>query len=281
MLDTLTITVLNRKGGVGKTHVCWLLASVALERRLRTLVIDLDPQANITASLLDSPVSSQSVACLFDPSSEPDLSDLIHSTRFQGIDVVPSSAQLEPFNVSDPGQWESSDLQLSLAEGLATMDEYDLILLDCPPSISLTSMAALCCSDHVIVPLEAAQWGALGTQHIVAAIEHVRAQHNSRLALLGYVVSRYKKTRSYQQTYLTELKRHFGSDVFETVIPDFAAFEKAVTDRVPITIHSPNSHACDIARRFFDEVRSRCEGVARGGQRISSRSLRQPTITSA
>ena len=120
----------------------------------------------------------------------------------------------------------------------------------------------------MIIPLEAARWGALGTQHIVAAMESIQNRFNSRLQLLGYVVSRFKARRAYQQTYLTELRKHFGDDAFEAVIPDLAAFEKAVTDRVPLTLHSPTSHAARIAHQFFDEFETRCQRLSRSRRTV-------------
>ena len=284
MTDTTSariITVLNRKGGVGKTHVCWLAASVAMERGLRTLLVDLDPQGNLSGSFLSDDELSPGVEQLFDPSADADVRTLIRHTEFDGIDLLPSSGRLEAFNLTDSEQWEAADLQLVLAEALPEVaPDYDLILLDCPPSLSLTSTAALCASDFVIIPLEAARWGALGTQHIVAAMESIQSRFNSRLQLLGYVVSRFKARRAYQQTYLTELQKHFGVDAFEVVIPDLAAFEKAVTDRIPLTLHSPSSHAARIARRFFDEIEARRQRLTRSRRTVGQRRLRKsPAIS--
>ena len=110
-----------------------------------------------------------------------------------------------------------------------------------------------------MIPLETAQWGALGTQHVMTAFEHVRNTQNSDLSLLGFVASRFKKGRKYQKQYLAELREHFGTDAFQAVIPDLAPFEQSVNDRVPIVLHSPTSHAANIARDFFDEVRQRTQ----------------------
>lgn len=284
MKDTASarvITVLNRKGGVGKTHVCWLVASVALERGCRTLLVDLDPQGNLSASFLSDGEVSPGVEQLFDPSVDPNIRTLIRHTEFDGIDILPSSGRLEAFNLTDSEQWEAADLQLVLAEALPEVAaDYDLILMDCPPSLSLTSTAALCASDFVIIPLEAARWGALGTQHIIAAMDSICSRFNSRLQLLGYVVSRFKARRAYQQTYLTELRKHFGIDAFEAVIPDLAAFEKAVTDRMPLTLHSPSSHAAQIARRFFEEIEARTERLTRSRRKVRQRSLRKSSTVS-
>ena len=256
------ITSLNRKGGVGKTHFCWLIASACHAQEKRVLLVDLDPQANLTSSFVADDEIQQSIECLFDPTIDPDAESLVVATGFSGVDLIPSSARLERLNVTD--DWQAADLHLSLAEALRPIaHQYDYILFDCPPSLSLVSYAALCASDHVVIPLEAARWGALGTQHIAGAIEFVQQRYNSQLQLMGYLVSRYKARRAYQQTYLATLREQCGDDAFDTVIPDLAAFERAVTDRSLISVHSPSSRANSIALGLFAEVEARSQKLAR------------------
>jgi len=254
------ITVLNLKGGVGKTHACWLLASVAQERQERILIVDTDTQGNITSSFLPGFEGNHGVEALFDPSADPLVEPLIRRTAHSHIDIIPSSRALTRFDLADQAAWEKSELQASLIEPLNQLRPlYDLIVFDCPPRLSLVSFAALCASDAVIVPLEAADWGAQGIKHVAQAAQYVQLHFNSRLRLLGYLVSRFKRPRSFQQAYLRQLRTHFGTLAFDTVIPDLAAFEKAVTDRVPITLHDPRSNAAVIARDFYDEVQRRLQ----------------------
>ena len=156
------ITVINLKGGVGKTHTVWLLAGVCQERGKKLLVIDTDTQGNITKSLLPpawEPIPG--VAALFDPRTEIHPGNLIRPTRYSHVDLLPSNPLLATYDLSDKKVWEQSDLHLSLAEGLrAIEDRYDYIVFDCPPRLSLVSFAALCAADFVVIPLEAADWGA-------------------------------------------------------------------------------------------------------------------------
>lgn len=263
------ITVINLKGGVGKTHTTWLLASVCQERDLRVLVIDTDTQGNFTSSFLDPTQATPGVERLFHPGADQDPHSLIRPTSYPQIDVLPASAALAPFDLSDQKAWERGDLHLALVDAVAQLrPHYDFILIDCPPRLSLVSFAALCASDGVIIPMEAADWGAQGITQVSAAIDYVRERFNGRVRLLGYLVSRYKRARAYQQTYLKQLRMHFGPLAFDTVVPDLAEFEKAVTDRVPITRHAPRSEEANIAHALFDEVARRAQGNGpSGGER--------------
>ena len=260
------ITVINLKGGVGKTHTSWLLASVCQERSLRVLVVDTDTQANLTNSFLPERDGLPCIEALFNPASDTPAHILIRRTRFSHIDILPASQALAHFDVTDARQWERTDLHLSLRDSMtAVRPNYDYIIFDCPPRLSVVSYAALCASDYVVIPLEAADWGAQGIVQVTAAIEQVKVTYHPKLRLLGYLVSRFKRARSYQQSYLVQLREHFGALAFDTVIPDLAQFEKSVTDSIPITLHSPSSEEAAIARTFVDEVDRRIEGVASRG----------------
>jgi len=255
------ITSLNLKGGVGKTHLCWLIAGVCQQRNKRCLVLDLDKQGNISTTLLGpDAIHMAGTESFFNPAIDPSISTLIQKSDLSHIDCIPGSFALEQYNMTSPGDWEGSGMENSLADPLRSIAGfYDYILLGCPADISLITYAALCASDFLMIPLETAQWGALGTQHVMTAFRHVQQFQNSALRLAGFVASRFKRGRKYQTQYLKELRQHFGNDAFETVIPDLAPFEQSVTDRLPIVLHSPSSHAATIARNFFDELETRTQ----------------------
>jgi chromosome partitioning protein len=254
----VTITSLNLKGGVGKTHLCWLLASVCQERKKPCLIIDLDQQANITESFLPKHEEATGVELIFERTAEIEPRKLVHKTAFSHIHVIPATGHFARFDGSQPDHWEAQRLHAALAEVLAELaPRYDYVLLDCPPRISLASYSALCASHYVLIPLEAADWGARGTATVRAAIERVQQHDNPELRLLGYVISKFKRQRAFQLAYLNQIRETFGDDAFQTVIPDSAQFERSVDDAIPTTLHSPSSNASRIARSFFDEFESR------------------------
>ena len=260
------ITVINLKGGVGKTHTTWLTAAVGAEVGQRILIIDTDTQGNLSSSFLDRDQMRPGVEQLVNPAVDIDAATLIRRTAYELIDIIPASAALAPFDLANQMEWERADLHLSFVDDVNDLKAtYDLIVFDCPPRLSLVSFAALCASDGVVIPMEAADWGAQGIMQVTDAVKYVKDHHNAELRLLGYLVSRFKKARTYQQSYLKELRSHFGENVFDAVIPDSANFERSVTDRIPITIHAPGSREAHTARRFFAELIARTQRVSRSG----------------
>ena len=252
------ISILNLKGGVGKTHTTWLLTGVCSQRRKRVLCVDLDPQANLTRNLLGNQPSVPGVEQLFHPGSEPDIGQTLRRASLKFVDIIPSSAALGCFDLADQAAWETADLQRSLADGLESVRyDYDYILCDCPPRLSLVSFAALMASDHVIIPLEAADWGAQGVTQVAEAVRYVQTHGNPSVNLLGYLISRFKTARSYQHAYLTKLREFFEHLAFDTVVPDLAGFEKSVTHAIPVTLRAPSSREAVIATQLFDEVEAR------------------------
>ena len=276
------ITVLNLKGGVGKTHASWLLAGVCQEQGKRLLAIDTDPQGNLSSSFLTPQETEPGLERLFDPSIDIQTEGLVRRTAFSHIDVIPTSPTLARFDISDQRQWEAADLHLTFVEPVSAWRPlYDFIIFDFPPRLSLESFAALCASDYVIIPLEAADWGAQGIVQVTEAVRHVRQYYNPRLELLGYLVSRFKRVRTVQQTYLRELRTQFGDKAFDTVIPDLASFEQSVIERIPVTVRPRHHRAAGIARAFLAEVEQRIARSQPGRRAGRAPDVQQPAIAAA
>lgn len=276
------LTVLNLKGGVGKTHTAWLLASVCQERGDRVLLIDTDTQGNLSGSFLDPVDTVPGVEMLLHPGSDHDPLPLVRRTPFAHIDIIPSSAAVAKFDRSDKDDWEKAGLQRCFVDPIAALSlKYDYIVFDCPPRLSLVSFAALAASDGIVIPMETADWGAQGIEQVTSAVKYVQKRYNPRLALLGYLASRHKQGRTYHKVYLDSLRKHYGPLAFDTVVPDLAAFERAVTDRIPITSHAPGSRAASIARRLFDEVEERLEKHRGGGEPVGRSRVFKKTAVGA
>ena len=125
------LTVLNLKGGVGKTHTTWLLASVCQERENRVLLIDLDTQGNLSDSFLEPTNHQPGVEQIFHPGNDTDITSLIRTTAFSHIDLIPCGPALAPLDLSNQTEWEKADLHLSLVETIAALkDQYDYVIFD-------------------------------------------------------------------------------------------------------------------------------------------------------
>ena len=116
---------------------------------------------------------------------------------------------------------------------------------------------------------------------VTAAVDQVRARYNPDLALLGYLVSRFKRARAYQRSYLAKLREHFGALAFDTIIPDLAGFEKSVTHGIPITLHAPSSIEAGIARRLFAEIQRRIHRSRRSGPPGGRRDVQREALVAA
>lgn len=268
------ITVINLKGGVGKTHTTWLLAGVCQERGNRCLAIDLDQQGNLTRNLGDPPFAKDAAA-LFSPSADCEADEVRYAGKLDRVDIVPAGSSLQPLDSTDQARWEAADLQFALVDFVNEVSsQYDYVLFDCPTKLSLTGFAALTASDYVIVPLEPADWGAQGVAQVTEAIDYVRRRHNPKLKLLGYVISRVKPRRKYHRIYADQLREVYGRAVFDTEIPDLAGYEQAVTHAVPVNLRRSASREAAVARQFFDEVERRIKADRRqssqsGRRRVS------------
>ncbi len=232
-----TLAVLSLKGGVGKTSVVLGLAGAALQRKIRTLVVDLDPQGNCTTALDPDATKSTLADVLADPEPSVLRSAIAPSGWGEGLDVLVSAEEAEAHNRPAP-----DDSRLSwLAHALSTLDEaadqdgspYRLVLLDCPPSLGLLTRSALVAADRALLITEPTIYAVAGVQRAFAAVQHER-QHNPHLEAMGVVVNR-ARVRSSEHNYrINELHEIFGPLVLPTVLPDRSAVQHAQGAGLPI-----------------------------------------------
>ena len=172
------ITIINLKGGVGKTHTTWLLTGVCEELEKRCLAVDLDQQGNLSRNLLAGESFECGSEVLFRPGADIEPQQVIQPSKFAHVDLIPAGSNLQPLDLTDQRQWEKADLHLSLVDLVAEVrTDYDFILFDWPTKLSLCGFAALTASDFAIAPLEPADWGAQGIVQVTEAIDYVRRHH--------------------------------------------------------------------------------------------------------
>jgi len=230
-----SVAVLSLKGGVGKTSIVLGLAGAAMKRRVRTLVVDLDPQGNCTATL-DPPATS---ATLADVLADPTPSVLTHaiapSAWDPGVEVLVGAEEAERHNRPDPDTARLGRLDRALSELAALTDgmPYRLVLIDCPPSLGQLTRSALVAADRALLVTEPTIFAVTGVQRAFEAVQTER-EHNPDLQPLGVVVNRIR-TRSSEHAYrVSELRELFGPLVLPTMLPDRSAVQQAQGAGEPI-----------------------------------------------
>lgn len=259
------LTLLNQKGGVGKTSTTHHLAGAFSKLGRRVLLIDNDPQSSLTQGFFGPDATraldpSETIAALYAGECPfPDL--LIRPTRVNGVELMPGSKTCTDFNVPRP-----RDVSLANQTALRrfvreVQDRYDTILIDCPPNLHLCSWAALVASDDVIIPLQPEDYAAQGIADVLESIEEVKSVINPHLNVLGMLVARMVRRKTIHRLYDERLRDLYGDKVFKTVIPDAVAFVEAIGRRLPIEQYQPRCDGASSVRSLAAEILERAEGI--------------------
>jgi cellulose biosynthesis protein BcsQ len=233
-----TVAVLSLKGGVGKTTIVLGLASAAQRRGARTLVVDLDPQCNATATL-DPEDTKATLAEVLETPRSPVLRDAIGRSGWgDEVDVLVGSEELELLNDQDPDPRRLEKLGRALGELQHLVDDgelpYKLVLLDCPPSLGRLTKSALMAAHGALLVTEPTLFAVSGAQRAFEAVEQAAEEHNPNLSPLGVVVNRVRP-QSYEHQYrIAELREHFGNLVMPVALPDRLAVQQAQGACMPI-----------------------------------------------
>ncbi|MGH3526064.1 MAG: ParA family protein [Pseudonocardiaceae bacterium] len=223
-----TIAVLGLKGGVGKTTIVLGLAGAALQRKIRTLVVDLDPQGNCTGTLDPGATKATLADVLADPRRSVLTDAIAPSAWGDGLDVLVGGEETEAHNWPDPDHagLRRLDHALSKLDTVADDPPYRLVLLDCPPSLGQLTRSALVAADRALLVTEPTIYAVAGVQRAFEAVQRER-EHNPDLQPLGVVLNRVR-VRSTEHNYrINELREIFGPLVLPTVLPDRAAVQHA------------------------------------------------------
>jgi chromosome partitioning protein len=250
----IVVGVANQKGGVGKTTTTVSLAAAVAQAGVRTLVVDLDPQGNATTGLGRRAEEG-------DPSSYGVLveglpvGDAVQRTEVELLDVLPSSLDLAGAEVELVPAF-SRELRLRRAlESVA--ERYDLILVDCPPSLGLLTINALVASDQVLVPIQCEYYALEGLGQLMRTVQLVGDNLNRDLELGGVVLTMYDGRTKLSQQVVDEVRAYFGEQAYETVIPRTVRLSEAPSFGQPITIFDPTSRGSRAYERLAHEVIAR------------------------
>jgi chromosome partitioning protein len=271
-MQALSVALLNQKGGVGKTSTCHHLAGTFSKVGRRVLLIDADPQASLTQGFwgpdaMRSLPRRATIAALFDDGIPPAPAELIRSTDFPGVDLVPGSEFLNSHNLPDPEDDPRQVVLRDLVEDVR--DRYEIVLIDCPPNLCLCSWSALVAADGVVVPLQAEDYGAQGISAIQRAIGRAHREANPRLALLGYLITMYNQSLAIHRAYAEQLRAIYGEQVFATVVPLAKDFKEAVSSRLPISHYKPKGAPAKAMAALAEELLARGAAAAAQSRRVA------------
>lgn len=267
------VTMLNQKGGVGKTSCTHHLAGTLAQMGRRVLLVDNDPQSSLTQGLWGPVVARQAdpgstVAAIY-AGEMPYAEQVIHPAGVAGVDLIPGSRRSTSHNVPDP-HLADPEMQTCLRTFLDDVrGGYDLVMIDCPPNLHLCSWAALVASDHLIVPLQPEDYGAQGIIDVTESVARVLAGPNPGLNLLGYLITMVNTRKTIHRLYEEVLRERYGAAVFAAMIPEAVDFVEAIAQRKPVAQFKPKGAAAKSVRALAEELESRltaadARGITRG-----------------
>ena len=246
------IAVVNQKGGVGKTTTAVNLTACLHDLGLRVLLCDFDPQANASSGLgIDKRKIKHSTYDLI--INQVNAADAVVKTKYG--DVLPSSADLagaavELIGIDNPNHQLKNALE-------PLKDAYDLIFIDCPPSLEMLTLNALAAADGILVPVQCEYYALEGLSDLMSTLRAVKRRINPNLEIFGVALTMYDGRTNFSAQVAQEVRRHFPGKVYATVIPRNIRLAEAPSHGLPVTVYDRSSRGAHAYKAMAEEIKKK------------------------
>jgi chromosome partitioning protein len=254
-MPTTVFTIANQKGGVGKTTTAVNLAAALAEKKIPTLLVDLDPQANATSAL---GVEKQEGRSLYGPlRGEGRAADFVTPTATEGLAIIPSEEDLAALEIELAGTENYLGRLRGVLAPLRAAGTYRAIVIDCPPSMGMLSMNSLSAADHLLIALQCEYMALEGLGQILRNLDRIKAAVNPTLNLGGVVMTMFDLRTNLSRQVVEEVKKHLPDHIFKTVIPRTVRLSEAPSFGKPILTYDTSSPGAAAYRALAREVITR------------------------
>jgi len=250
----MIVTICNQKGGVGKTTTAINLSAAIAEKGLKTLLVDLDPQANATLSYLDR---SQIKLSVYEALTDASVSfrDVVMRSPILHLDIAPAKISLAKLESRLVGEMDG---HFRLKDRIQhVVPDYDYLIVDTPPTLGLLTVNALVAATHLLIPIQSSYFSLEGTDDLLETVERVKARPNPELQLLGVVITLHDKRTVLGRDIRKQITEVFGEKVFRTVIAKNVRLEESPAYKESIFTFAPDSSGALDYYRLSEEVISR------------------------
>jgi chromosome partitioning protein len=251
----MIIAIANQKGGVGKTTTAINLAAALASKGHKTLLLDLDPQANSSMSFLDIHQLNGSIYDALTDQGVPLSQILRNAERIPNLEVAPSTIALAKIEAKLIGELDSHYRLKDILQEI--VDRFEYIVIDTPPTLGIITVNALVASTHVLIPIQASYFALEGTDDLLETIDKIKQRANPQLQILGALITLYDKRTLLAKDIYDQIQRVFGVKVFKTVITKSVRLEESPAYRESIFTFAPRSTGAYEYYRLSEEVLAR------------------------